>query len=213
MLATDYKVDKSSWGDGPWQSEPDRVDFVFAGLACLALRGSPHLGHWCGYVGVPREHPLYGVPYDQTPGLEVHGGLTYSDRCSGDICHVPAPGMPDDVWWFGFDCGHAGDLSPGMEKFRRDVIEPALGRYDMREVYRELPYVRAEIEHLAAQLAAMMLPSHAPAAPVASGLVRVWSDGADMGTMSEYSAALFATAAIAKGETVHIARPDAPKTA
>jgi hypothetical protein len=30
----------------------------------------------------------------------------------------------------------------------------------LREVYRPLPYVRAEIEHLACQLAAMM-PSHA----------------------------------------------------
>jgi hypothetical protein len=34
MLCEPYTVHKSGWGEGPWQSEPDRVDFVFAGLAC-----------------------------------------------------------------------------------------------------------------------------------------------------------------------------------
>jgi hypothetical protein len=167
-------VDKSDWGDGPWQVEPDRVDWVHEGLACLALRGP--MGSWCGYVGVPRAHPLHGCHYAEdarVSALEVHGGITYSAECTDDICHVPAPGMPDDVWWLGFDCGHAFDFSPGRAARERSLIEPGLldpdgqiaklarlvteGHYPHEE-YRELDYVRTEVNHLADQLAAVGAP-------------------------------------------------------
>src|SRR4051794_8253554 len=95
-------LDKSTWGDGPWQDEPDRVDFVHAGLACF-VRRHPLYGHLCGYVGIPREHPLYGKPYEEC-SLDAHGGVNYADACDekAGICHVPQPGMPADVWWLGF---------------------------------------------------------------------------------------------------------------
>jgi hypothetical protein len=150
----EYKVDKSSWERGPWDDEPDRVDFVHAGFACMALRGP--MGNWCGYVGVPKEHPAYGKGYDDVD-VRVHGGLTYAARCCGHICHVPQPGMPDDVFWFGFDCGHAFDVSPGLEARMRGIHMPLM-RYPM-EVYRDLPYVRSEIESLAEQLAAVQSPA------------------------------------------------------
>lgn len=144
----EYKVDKSGWGDGPWQSEPDRVDFVHAGLACMAIRRG-ELGYWCGYVGVPREHPAYGKPYDDVE-VDFHAGLTYARACEDLICHVPQPGMPDDVWWLGGDFAHVGDIAPGMR-----AMERSLGMGFLRdwEVYRDLPYVRHEIEKLAEQLA------------------------------------------------------------
>ena len=90
---------------------------------------------------MPREHPYYGVPHDDAP-VQAHGGLTYSARCNGDICHVPEPGMPDDVWWFGFDCGHFQDVVPAIDitmKFEDST-------------YRDLAYVTAEICDLAEQL-------------------------------------------------------------
>ena len=152
-------IDKSAWGAGPWQDEPDRVEFVHAGFACLANRRGDELGHWCGYVGVPREHPAYGKSYNDVD-VEVHGGLTYAAKCEGEICHVPAPGMPDDVWWLGFDCAHAGDLGPGLRATLRSLDVPENPFF--RDVYRDLPYVRREIEQLAEQLAAMR-----PARPVA----------------------------------------------
>jgi hypothetical protein len=152
--AEEYKVDKSEWGPGPWQAEPDRVDFTHAGFACLALRND-HLGHWCGYVGVPREHPAYGREYENVE-VEFHGGLTYADRCGGVICHVPAPGMPDDVWWLGGDFAHLYDLAPAMRAREMRARETRAGfEPDFQDVYRELPYVRSEIESLAEQLAAM----------------------------------------------------------
>lgn len=148
MTETTPVIDKSTWGPGPWQSEPDRVDFVHAGFACFALRND-RLGHWCGYVGVPREHPAYGKGYDDV-NVDFHGGLTYSRACSGQICHVPAPGMPDDVWWLGGDFAHLFDLSPGLRAMLRQCEAPDRDRGD---VYRDLAYVRGEIERLAEQLA------------------------------------------------------------
>jgi hypothetical protein len=154
-------IDRTEWGAGPWDDEPDRVDFVHAGFACLLHRGP--LGHWCGYVGVPREHPAYGQSYDAAD-VDVHGGLTYANRCAGAICHVPAPGMPDDVWWLGFDCGHAGDYTPSMgrwwgtgypfpdAKYDHDVAMAAVEDWTI-EKYRTVAYVRAETERLATQLA------------------------------------------------------------
>src|SRR5438067_12443361 len=115
--------EKRKWGPGPWQDEPDRVDFEHAGLPCLILRGP--VGAWCGYAAVPPGHPLHGKGYSELYDYEtesgidirVHGGLTYAGACSGDICHVPRLGEPDDVWWFGFDCSHAGDLAPESEAY------------------------------------------------------------------------------------------------
>jgi len=156
-------VDKSTWGDGPWQTEPDRVDWQHAGLPCLALRGPDHAGHWCGYVAVPPGHPLHGKDYD-APDVSVHGGLTYADRCRDHICHVPQPGEPDDVWWFGFDCAHGGDFIPAMHARTRGLGYPFDDRaYDhatavaadtwMVDVYRTIDYVQDETNRLAEQLA------------------------------------------------------------
>lgn len=130
--------DKSTWGDGPWQTEPDRVQWNHAGFACLIVRNG--WGVWCGYVGVPEEHPYYKVNYNDVPNLLVHGGLTYSDVCRGHICHIPEPGFPDKVWWLGFDCGHWNDYAPG--------IAPGVRHGE----YRDLAYVTHEVEQLAEQL-------------------------------------------------------------
>jgi hypothetical protein len=166
------RIPKSEWGPGPWQSEPDRVDWIHAGLACFVRRGP--VGALCGYVGVPAEHPLFGKGYqDVDADLDVHGGITYSDLCKGELCHVPAPGMPDHVWWFGFDCAHAGDVAPAMEAFRVKFIEPIHGKRPdyatelWPETYKTLAYVRRETEALADQLARMM-PARLLAAPAAA---------------------------------------------
>lgn len=151
-------IDKSTWGPGPWQEEPDRVEFKHAGLPCLMLRHD-RTGNWCGYAAVPPGHPLHGEPYDNAD-VRAHGGLTYSDKCRGDICHVPAPGEPDNVWWFGFDCAHAGDFCPGMEATLLSIpaiVEMRATRYpnlERYEVYRDVHYVRSQVERLAEQLAA-----------------------------------------------------------
>ena len=101
-------------------------------------------------------HPLYGKPYGDTDAeLDVHGGLTYANKCSGTICHVPEPGMPDDVWWFGFDGAHAGDLAPGMiaQELKWGLKGAEFAGFHLREdIYRDVDYMRAETERLAEQL-------------------------------------------------------------
>lgn len=147
-------ADKSTWGHGQWHQEPDKVQWIdpATGLDCLIVRGPS--GALCGYVGVPETHPFHGKDYSDIydHDIECHGGLTFSDSCApandkGEaygICHVPAEGRPDHVWWFGFDCAHSGDLCP---KFRQDDFG-----YNL---YRDIDYVKAEVGSLAAQLAAI----------------------------------------------------------
>lgn len=113
MTAATYEqtwttMDRSSWGPGPWDGEPDKVSWTdpATGRPCLAVRNP--VGAWCGYVAVDPGHPLHGQDYD-VPDVVVHGGLTYAAYCregateAEGICHVPRPGQPHDVWWFGFD--------------------------------------------------------------------------------------------------------------
>jgi hypothetical protein len=140
---------KENWGPGQWQEEPDRVEFTHVGLPCILNRNTWVTGAWCGYAAVPPGHPLYGKHAESV--LDVHGGLTYSGECHGAICHAPKPGEPDKVWWFGFDCAHAGDLSPRVEALL-NAISP--GHRFEHDTYRTMDYARKETERLAEQLAA-----------------------------------------------------------
>jgi hypothetical protein len=150
--ATALTFDKSTWGDGPWHHESDRVEWTHAGLPCLAAR-SELGGMWCGYVAVPPGHPLHGKHHDDVD-VDVHGGLTYADRCQGHICHVPQPGEPDDVWWFGFDCGHAWDIMPALDARTRAYGLRPLYELFGDVTYKTVDYVQAETNRLAEQLAA-----------------------------------------------------------
>lgn len=152
ILPREQRIEQ--WGEGPWLDEPDRVDFTYAGLPCL-LHRNPRMGNWCGYVAVLPGHALHGKSYgDDGVDVDAHGGLTYSEACSGHICHVPEPGEPDNVWWFGFDCAHSGDLVPSMHKVHQltNWHHPLLRA---SEEYRDVVYAEAATILLAAQLAAL----------------------------------------------------------
>ena len=149
-------IDKTDWGDGPWQTESDKLQWVdeATGLDCLLVR-TPMSGHLCGYVGVPEDHLLFGEDYDNVD-VDVHGGLTFSGRCregqeETGICHIPQPGRPDQVWWFGFDAAHAWDVRP-----EADALLASYGLssfpHDPATEYRTVSYMQAECTRLAAQL-------------------------------------------------------------
>jgi hypothetical protein len=139
-------VSREGWPAGPWDGEPDHLVFkTKAGLPGMIHRNN--LGALCGYVAVPPGHPAHGANYDDVR-VDVHGGLTYGSKC---CCHVPEPGEPADVWWLGFDCAHAGDEVPGMVALMSCGVE-----FDRTgDEYRDVAYVRGEVEGLAAQLAAL----------------------------------------------------------
>lgn len=131
-----------------WEKEPDRKHWIdeTTGLDCLIVR-QPRLKHLCGYVGVPKGHPWHGGDCDSCD-VNVHGGLTYAASCSGHICHHEQEDKiaNKDVWWLGFDCAHAGDLSPGT----RDITSFR----DDYEIYRNISYVETECHRLAKQIKA-----------------------------------------------------------
>lgn len=161
----EHVVDRTGWGAGPWDKEPDRIEWrdEATGLPCLIVRGP--VGALCGYVGVPPTHPWHGISYsgctqrptcgesycEHSPGVDVHGGLTYSGRCRGSICHVPAPGEEDNVWWFGFDCAHSGDYTPRSRDYFAAMFD---GHGSADDAYRTVAYVRNEVTSLASQIAA-----------------------------------------------------------
>lgn len=156
---------RERWGDGPWVNEPDKVQWVDAetDLDCL-LHRHPESGHWCGYVGVTKGHPAFGVEYTHVD-VNVHGGLTYSAYCreTGNealgVCHVPLPGRDPHVWWLGFDCAHAHDLSPAMKHFREtNEVLRHLPR-TVRERYWTTEAVCVEASELARELLQCLLQS------------------------------------------------------
>lgn len=152
-----------------------------AGFRAVVTMGS--MGFRCGYVGVPEGHPLHGAEYDApcsalpapaddeevgkrgiipllcasadssrltSPDVvfDVHGGLTYS---AGRDYPVPSDGL----WWFGYDCGHAGDGRSEEYIAQRKAASPDSGdlwdnAWD--EVVRDLAYCEAECESLARQI-------------------------------------------------------------
>lgn len=54
---------------------------------------TPRGSHLNGYVYIPEGNPLRGLDYTEIEGIEIHGGLTFSE---------------DD--WIGFDTVHYGDI-------------------------------------------------------------------------------------------------------
>lgn len=150
------------------------------------------LGFYCGYIGIPRSHPLYGASYhepnkyirpmdDDEPigkrgimpvffardmqaqfqpdvAFNVHGGITYADnrgKYQGTKEDYPSKGLFPGCWWFGFDCGHAGDAyhTSHYEQIRMDFPNQLFMGYPIPgDVFRDVPYVVEECESLARQL-------------------------------------------------------------
>lgn len=110
-------------------------EFEHAGYKCVVTFNVT--GHRCGYVGIPKEHPLYGKGYDEH--LEIKKSdlgdrdvkgifplllacLDKDERIRIDAYFSVHGGITfadggenssypieSDLWWFGFDCGHCDD--------------------------------------------------------------------------------------------------------
>jgi hypothetical protein len=74
-------IDKTDWLRGPWDNEPDKIQWQDeeTGLPCLVVRGPS--GSLCGYVGVAPGHTWHGAAYDGCD-VDVHGGLTFAHGCA-----------------------------------------------------------------------------------------------------------------------------------
>jgi hypothetical protein len=127
---------RKAWGPGPWKREPDAATFQHAGLLCAVIRAS--MGHWCGYVLVPKGHPWHG---ERDVSAIVHGDVNFAQRATGG------------AWQLGFDCAHFYDFTPSMMEVaglgggaRRRVR-----RLYARRNYRTIQYAIAETKRLAEQ--------------------------------------------------------------
>ena len=128
--------------------------FDYKGYKCACVFNAG--GYRCGYVAVDESHPYYKMDYTDDGPNEVmcHWGLTYS----GEGRHFYDDF--DDLWWFGFDCGHcydSNDYDLAIEYFPH-LKEHLLwtkeieGRYPIGKEIRTLEYVEKECKKLAEQL-------------------------------------------------------------
>lgn len=70
---------RSKWPQGPWHAEEyDKVVWIdpTTGLDCMLVRS--YMGNWCGYVGVPEQHPWHGITYSGCTNR--HPPLTQEER-------------------------------------------------------------------------------------------------------------------------------------
>jgi hypothetical protein len=158
-----FHLAKQEWGPGPWQNEVDFQAWDYMGFSCIAVRHE-HFGHFCGYLAVPPDHPWHGQSDEDLMGeeegaecVDVHGGITYS--ALGQVYLARHKGIGSEDWCIGFDCGHSGDLMPGMEASlgrlreltdQATLTSPSLPFWG-ESVYRTLSYVRYQVNRMAHQ--------------------------------------------------------------
>jgi hypothetical protein len=110
-------------------------DFIHDGYRCVVV--FTDMGHRCGYVGVPKENPLYGKSFTEyldipmsvieNEELGKRGVLplfftAFEDSSNvrmdmffnvhGSLTYSNKGDYPvdgGDLWWLGFDCGHYDD--------------------------------------------------------------------------------------------------------
>ena len=94
----------------------------YKGLHCLVVLNDSLAREWfCGYVAVSRNHPDWRKD-DEDVDVKVHGGLTWSIIGTKDSAIWPNP----NLWYFGFDCGHAGDDNDKPEWLKQNPDYPRM---------------------------------------------------------------------------------------
>ena len=132
---------RERWAKGPWDDEPDCVDFEHKGYRCRVVRNMM-LGTLCGYVALPDDFPMDDI---DEMGIRVHGGVTFCNKHDDDD--------DDEATWVGFDCGHALDVSPvivGMSK-EALAIEGA--------TYKNVEFCKVECRGIVEQLRVVRTPA------------------------------------------------------
>lgn len=141
-----------------------------------------------GYIGIPKSNKMYGVRYDEKSPLlrrkdnhpfngnymglfsflldednqtlnpsmyfSAHCGFTFSDYIDWDAGY----NEKKDLWYFGFDCGHAGDKSDYQKAYEYGLIGKKSLDYYLQldtipnEEHRTLEYVENCLNILADEL-------------------------------------------------------------
>jgi hypothetical protein len=163
--------------DEPWLTEPNEATFDASGYPCVLRRGLSGVwcgyvgvfeGHpWFGLHCSDRVTSLHDTIAETYGAFDLLIELTRPDRPDGQLrlalaVHVHGcvtlamkaseftdnPAFVPEAWYFGFDCGHSGDIAPGLAEPYRST----LARLDPDAVYRTVDYATGEVLRLAAQL-------------------------------------------------------------
>lgn len=167
-----YGVPRNEWGEGEWVNEPDRLQWVdkLSGYYCLIHRNVT--GALCGYVSIPEQHCLHGIYYHAEitefndfldhPFISIesffdcHGGITFSGESTKEATENFGIGLAgfleNNLWWLGFDCGHAGDYCPTIEANYKKLKLPAIINLIEVPIYRNIDYVKSQCMELAFKL-------------------------------------------------------------
>jgi len=115
-----------------------------AGLRAVVI--ATPMGHRCGYVGISKGSPLYGLGYDDVD-VSVHGGLTYA---SGYNTYP----VESDLYWFGFDCAHYDDKKDFsiMDESHKEIYRTLIDLAFEGSTIKDTAFCVVECESLARQL-------------------------------------------------------------
>ena len=89
--------DRNKFVKGEWDKELDIYELSTEDGWKAYIKHHPRIGHLCGYLAIPEDHPFYREHYDIN--VRIHGGLTYASEYEGEF-------------QIGFDCAHWNDTSP-----------------------------------------------------------------------------------------------------
>ena len=126
----------------------------YKGYECRVL--FMNMGHRCGYIKIPKGHPLCVDDYNYINHfVTCHGGLTYAAHyLNGEKC--------DDGVWVGFDCHHSDDAVdlkalekyyPEMfNKYHRGWMECYASKWSYDQTIKTLDFCKDQLKSLAEQL-------------------------------------------------------------
>lgn len=120
--------------------EKDFAIFTYKDDLVCVIRRMEHSGVLNGYVGVNKEHPLFGIGYDDVDNINVHGGITFSG-------YGLLKNEDKSIWWFGFDTAHYNDVCPFYT-----FTTVSLGELDKYSTYKDFDFVENQVLDLARQL-------------------------------------------------------------
>ncbi len=96
-----------------------------------------YIGLLCTALDIDKEENTYSIDM----AIDVHGGLTYSENELNGIDKE----LFGELWWFGFDTLHSGDLKPFQTEIDKRFPHS-------NDVYRDFEYVEKQTIQLAEQL-------------------------------------------------------------
>jgi len=127
LLAHEGQLERAEWVDETTEYN------------CVAFLNP--LRFYVGYVEIPDGHCWHGLDYgllEDFNEVDVHGGVTFS-------------GLPlgcTSGHWLGFDCGHAWDGTPYIDR----LLERYMPGRTPHGTFRTLDFVKNECGRLASQI-------------------------------------------------------------